>query len=74
MSMMGELSYFLGFKVKQGESGTFLDQTKYTRNLIKRFGFDSCKPMNTPMSPSPILDRDESRKPVYSKIDLHTVL
>ena len=54
--------------MKQGNSGTFLDQTKYTRNLIKRFGFDSCKPMNTPMSPSTILDKDETGKPVDSKI------
>ena len=68
MSMMGELTYFLGFRVKQGESDTFLDQAKYTRNLIKRFGFDSCKLMNTPMSPSTILDRDESGKPVDSKM------
>ena len=27
MSMMGELTYFLGFRVKQGESGTFLDRS-----------------------------------------------
>ena len=67
MSMMGELTYFLGFNVKQGESGTFLNQTKYTRDLIRRFGFEGCKPMNTPMSPNTILDRDETVKPVDSK-------
>ena len=67
MSMMGELTYFLGFNVRQGESGTFLNQTKYTRDLIKRFGFEGCKSMNTPMSPSVTLDRDETGKPVDSK-------
>jgi hypothetical protein len=34
MSMMGELSYFLGFQVKQLKDGTFLSQTKYTQDLL----------------------------------------
>jgi hypothetical protein len=29
MSMMGELTYFLGFQVKELKEGTFLSQTKY---------------------------------------------
>jgi hypothetical protein len=29
MSMMGELTYFLGFQLKQLKEGTFLSQTKY---------------------------------------------
>jgi hypothetical protein len=38
MSMMGELTYFLGFQVKQLKDGTFLSQMKYTQDLLKRFG------------------------------------
>jgi hypothetical protein len=38
MSMMGELNYFLGFQVKQLKDGTFISQTKYTQDLLKRFG------------------------------------
>ena len=38
MSMMGELNYFLGFQVKQLKKGTFISQTKYTQDLLKRFG------------------------------------
>jgi hypothetical protein len=38
MSMMGELTYFLGFQVKQLKDDTFLSQTKYTQDLLKRFG------------------------------------
>jgi hypothetical protein len=38
MSMMGELNYFLGFQVKQLKEGTFISQTKYTQDLLKRFG------------------------------------
>jgi hypothetical protein len=36
--MMGELNYFFGFQVKQLKKGTFIYQTKYTQDLLKRFG------------------------------------
>jgi hypothetical protein len=49
MSMMGELCYFLGFQVKQLKDGTFISQTKYTQDLIKRFGMKDAKPAKTPM-------------------------
>jgi hypothetical protein len=49
MSMMGELNYFLGFQVKQLKDDTFLSQTKYTQDLLKRFGMKDAKPAKTPM-------------------------
>jgi hypothetical protein len=49
MSMMGKLTYFLGFQVKQLKDGTFLSQTKYTQDLLKRFGMKDAKPAKTPM-------------------------
>src|SRR5699024_12106113 len=36
MTMMGELNYFLGFQVKQIKDVTFISQTKYTQELLKR--------------------------------------
>jgi hypothetical protein len=44
MSMMGELTYFLGFQVKQLKDDTFISQTKYTQDLLKRFGMKDAKP------------------------------
>jgi hypothetical protein len=38
MSMMGELKYFLGFQVKQLQEGTFISQTKYTQDILTKFG------------------------------------
>jgi hypothetical protein len=49
MSMMGELNYFLGFQVKQLKEGTFISQTKYTQDLLKRFGMMDAKPAKRPM-------------------------
>ncbi|KAK6151664.1 hypothetical protein DH2020_014299 [Rehmannia glutinosa] len=44
MSMMGELTFFLGLQVKQLKDGTFISQTKYTRDLMKKFGMAASRP------------------------------
>jgi len=49
MSMMGELNYFLGLQIKQKSDGIFINQAKYTRELIKRFGLEDAKLSKTPM-------------------------
>ena len=45
MSMMGELKYFLGFQVQQLQDGTFLSQTKYTQDILSKFGMKDAKPI-----------------------------
>jgi hypothetical protein len=57
MSMMGELTYFLGFQVKQLKDGTFISQMKYTQDLLKRFGMKDAKPTKTPMGTDGHIDR-----------------
>jgi len=37
MSMMGELNYFLVLQIKQRSDGIFVNQAKYTKELIKKF-------------------------------------
>ncbi|KAJ6824926.1 60S ribosomal protein L18a-like protein [Iris pallida] len=59
MSMMGELSFFLGLQIKQGSKGTFINQAKYTKDLLKLFELDSSKSMRTPMATTTKLDNDE---------------
>ncbi|WVZ62398.1 hypothetical protein U9M48_012154 [Paspalum notatum var. saurae] len=59
-SMIGELTFFLGFQIKQLREGTFIYQEKYTRDLLKRFKMDDCKPIETPMATNTKLDPDES--------------
>jgi hypothetical protein len=58
MSMMGELKLFLGFQIKQLKNGTFISQTKYTHDLLKKFGMDKSKPIKTPMGTNGHLDFD----------------
>ena len=52
MSMMGELSFFLGLQVKQSKDGIFLSQTKYCKEILKKFEMENCKEASTPMSTS----------------------
>ncbi|RVW66308.1 Copia protein [Vitis vinifera] len=66
MSMMGELNFFLGLQIKQLKEGTFINQAKYIRDLLKRFNMEEAKTMKTPMSSSIKLDMDEKGKSVNS--------
>ncbi|KAI0488412.1 hypothetical protein KFK09_028243 [Dendrobium nobile] len=67
MSMMGELNYFLGFRVKQMDNETFLSQTKYIKDILKKYKMDSAKPMNTPMGSTIQLEKYPSGKSVDQK-------
>jgi hypothetical protein len=59
MSMMGELKFFLGFQIKQMKDATFLCQTKYVKDMLKRFDMADCKPIKTPMALNGHLDLNE---------------
>jgi hypothetical protein len=67
ISMMGELNYFLGFQVKQLKDGTFISQTKYTQDLLKRFGMKDAKPAKTPMGTDGHVDLNKGGKFVDQK-------
>jgi hypothetical protein len=68
MSMMGELKYFLGFKIKQLQEGTFISQTKYIQDILKKFGMKNGKPIKTPMGTNGHLDLDMGGKSVDQKV------
>ena len=67
MSMMGELNFFLGLQVKQTSNGTMIYQQKYVKELLKRFGMDSAKPIDTPISHSARLVMDDGTPSVKEK-------
>ena len=64
MSMMGELTFFLGLQIKQLKEGTFINQVKYIRDLLKKYNLEKVKAKRTPMGSSIKLDIDEKGKPV----------
>jgi hypothetical protein len=59
MSMMGELTFFLGTQVKQTKQDTFVHQAKCMKDLLKKFNVVELKPGSTPMSMAMSLGPDE---------------
>ena len=64
MSMVGELTFFLGLQVKQKKEDIFVSQEKYARNIVKKFGLDSQKHASTPMSSTTKLNVDSTEMEV----------
>ena len=58
MSLIGELTYFLGLQVVQKEDGIQIHQQKYLREILKKYSMDSSKPFPTPISTTTKLDAD----------------
>ena len=52
MTMIGELTHFLRLQIRQQDSGIFLSQSKYAKNLVKKFGLEFASSVRTPMSPN----------------------
>nr|GEV75483.1 putative ribonuclease H-like domain-containing protein [Tanacetum cinerariifolium] len=50
MSTMGKLNFFIILQIKQMEDGIFFNQSKYIKEILKKFRLEDSKPMKTPMS------------------------
>jgi hypothetical protein len=68
MSMMGELTFFLGFQIKQLKEGTFICQIKYTKDMLKKLDMENAKPIKTPMPTNGHLDLNEDGKAIDQKV------
>jgi hypothetical protein len=60
MSMIGELSYFLGLQIKQLKNKSFVSQGKHIKDMLKKFGMNDSKAISTPMGTNGNLDSDGS--------------
>jgi hypothetical protein len=49
MSMLGELTFFLGLQVTQIDKGIFISEAKYVKEILNKFQMEDSKPMCTPM-------------------------
>ncbi|GJX42865.1 retrovirus-related pol polyprotein from transposon TNT 1-94 [Tanacetum coccineum] len=58
MSMMGQISFFLGLQAFQSPGGIFINQSKFALEILKKFGMDLCDPVDTPMVDRLKLDED----------------
>ena len=60
MRLVGELTYFLGLQVKQIDKGIYINQAKYAKNLLKRFGLENVAHARTRMATNTKLGIDPS--------------
>jgi hypothetical protein len=67
ISLLGELSFFLGLHICQSNQGIFISQTKYIREMLNRFGMEDCKPFSTPMKTSCKLSQDDDSKSTHQR-------
>ncbi|GJY29096.1 putative ribonuclease H-like domain-containing protein [Tanacetum coccineum] len=64
MSMMGKILFFLGLHNFQNPRGIFINQSKYAIESLKKYSFDSCDPVDTPIVEKSKLDEDKEGKAV----------
>jgi hypothetical protein len=62
MSMLGEFSFFLGLHITQTRKGIFISQTKYFREMLKKFEMEDCKLVSTPMVNGCNLNKEDESK------------
>nr|GEW78778.1 retrovirus-related Pol polyprotein from transposon TNT 1-94 [Tanacetum cinerariifolium] len=58
MSMMRQMSFFLGLQISQSPRGIFLNQSKYAYEIIKKYGLLTSDSVDTPMVEKNKLDED----------------
>ncbi|RDY14799.1 Copia protein, partial [Mucuna pruriens] len=57
-------SHFIIVQIYKEKEGTYIHQSKYIKELLKKFNLEDCKTMSTLMHPTSILSLDETHKKV----------
>ncbi|GJZ86702.1 retrovirus-related pol polyprotein from transposon TNT 1-94 [Tanacetum coccineum] len=58
MSMIGQMSFFLGLQISQIPRGIFINQSKYAFEIVKKYGLNSTDYVDKPMIENKKLDED----------------
>ncbi|GKB43613.1 retrovirus-related pol polyprotein from transposon TNT 1-94, partial [Tanacetum coccineum] len=64
MSMMGQMSFFLGLQISQSPRGIFINQSKYASEIVKKYDMLSTDSVDTPLVEKSKLDEDLKGKQV----------
>nr|GEY91979.1 retrovirus-related Pol polyprotein from transposon TNT 1-94 [Tanacetum cinerariifolium] len=57
-------AFLNGLQISQSPRGIFINQSKYALESLKKYGFESCNPVDTPMVDKSKLDEDKEGKSV----------
>ncbi|KAK6124484.1 hypothetical protein DH2020_041765 [Rehmannia glutinosa] len=61
---LGKTKLYLGLQIKQCQEGIYISQSKYTKELLKKFGIEEGRTVSTPMATNVKIDKDEKGKSV----------
>nr|GFA59759.1 hypothetical protein [Tanacetum cinerariifolium] len=70
MSMMEEMTFFLGLQVNQSPCGIFLNQSNYVLEILKKYEIESCDPIGTPMEIDPSCPNKAKARTIELKPDI----
>nr|GEV03309.1 hypothetical protein [Tanacetum cinerariifolium] len=70
MSLMGEVTFFLGLQVKQKQNGIFISQDKYVAEILREFGLTDGKSASTPID----IEKPLLKDPDAEDMDVHTYI
>ncbi|GJZ89912.1 retrovirus-related pol polyprotein from transposon TNT 1-94, partial [Tanacetum coccineum] len=68
MSMMGQMSFFLGLQISQSPRGIFINQSKYASKIVKKYGMLTSDSVGAPMVEKSKLDEDLQGNPFYATL------
>ena len=57
--MLGELSFLLGLQISYSNKGILISQTKYIKEMLKKFKMEDCRLVSTPMITGCKLSKDD---------------
>ncbi|GJW06261.1 retrovirus-related pol polyprotein from transposon TNT 1-94 [Tanacetum coccineum] len=73
-SSVGKARNYFWLQIFQSPRGIFINQSKYALESLKKYGFDSCDPVDTPMVEKSKLDEDKEGKVARpTKKHLHAI-
>ena len=64
MKDLGHLHYCLGLEVWRENGKTLITQSKYTKEVLRRFNMNTCKPISTPLEQNVKLNNNDDSKEV----------
>nr|GEW38905.1 retrovirus-related Pol polyprotein from transposon TNT 1-94 [Tanacetum cinerariifolium] len=64
MSMIGEMTFFLGLQVNQSPIGIFINHSNYVNEILKKYGLNTYDIIGTPIDVKDKLDLDQTGTPV----------
>ena len=62
-------TYFLGIEIETREDGILINQSSYTKKILRQFGMENCRPVMTP-----IVKDSDNQNHIIMKDDINVIL